>query len=57
MLRFKARCQVMDSYVGMEHKTYDWTETASDGFCEATVSKDWEGRGTFFTRFHVTLLE
>ncbi|CBY32611.1 unnamed protein product [Oikopleura dioica] len=57
-LRFKARCQAMSSLVGYELKTYEFTETNSDGFYEQIIlGSDWKEIGTWYARFHISLID
>ena len=48
----------MNALVGYEMKTYEFTETNSDGFHEQIiVSSDWKGIGKWYTRYHVSLID
>ena len=48
----------MNWLVGYEIKTYEFTETNSDGFYEQIILRlDWKGGREWYTRYHVSLID
>jgi len=47
----------MNALVGYELKTFEFTETNSDGFYEQIIVEDWKGGGKWYSRYHVSLID
>jgi len=48
----------MNWLVGYEMRTFEFTETNSDGFYEQIfLGSDWKGSGDWYSRYHVSLID